>query len=741
MLPALLRTVGSSLLRSEAVSAGANRLVVASRLNKVAGNKLVQGLAKHSGASKVPALDKIGSYLSKVPSGKEKEKKERGTSTSSSSKNRDKARDDAAKNQERQDKAEKESLGVQEENASLLKVIAKDTVRVRDAVEALAKNGVGGGAGGDGMMDKLLKTITSLPALLPSLLTGPAGKLGGFVTKFASKIPGVGRLMGSIGGMGKAGEAATTVARAGVAAEATAARAGAAAVGRHALRDPKTGRFIARSAVQAAEVAPKGILAKAGAAAAGVGGAKIAGKATGAIGKGIAKTAGKSLLKKIPIIGAIAGLGLAANRAYAGDWTGAGLEAASGLAGTIPGIGTAASLGLDAAILARDLKNDGSSTPAVTAAAKPVTASKPPVHTAAIAAAPVVAQRKTAAATDSMQVTMAKMLDVMTDRSKGIYIVPAEVGASTLQTRSPYNPQGVPTGNKYEPIVSASPYDSAPSSIGPATAGRTMGEGTSVTSGQTMRGGRVEIGPTGNFERDLLNQIAAGEAGKEGYDSVWSGSRVKPTKPVSQMTFGEVMQWQRDTLNEQKSRGIPANRRSSAVGRYQFISSTLKAQMAAAGFKEDDLFNTENQDKLALTLMNQGGNLDKFKSGRISAEKFQDYIASQWASQKTASGAGMYNAAGFNHAGHSSLGFLKAAQASGSLTASSGSPTAMVRDAAQQKQAARMAPIVVSAPTQVVQNGQKEAAAPRTTASATPVIVRNPDSPVRSYVLSQIRTS
>lgn len=740
MLPALLRTIGSSLMRSEAVGAAGNRLIVASRLNKVAGNKLVQGLARSSGASKVPALDKIGSYLSKVPSPGDKKKKERGESTSSSSKNRDKARDDAARNQERQDKAEKESLGVQEENASLLKVIAKDTVRVRDAVEALAKNGIGGGEGGGGMMDKLLKTITSLPALLPSLITGPAARLGGVFGRFASRIPGVSRLMGSITGMGKAGEAATTVARAGVAAEGTAARA-AVGVGRHALRDPKTGRFIARSAVQAAEVAPKGILAKAGAAAAGAGGAKIAGSAAGAIGKGVAKTAGKSLLKKIPIIGAIAGLGLAANRAYAGDWTGAGLEAASGLAGTIPGIGTAASLGLDAAILARDLKNDGSSTPAVTAAAKPATAPKPPVHTAAIAAAPVVAQRKTAAATDSMQVTMAKMLDLMSDRSKGIYIVPAEVGASTLQTRGPYNPQGVPTGTKYEPIQSASPYDSAPGSIGPVTAGRTMGEGTSVTSGQTMAGGRVTVGPTGNFERDLLNQIAAGEAGKEGYDSVWSGSRVKPTKPVSQMTFGEVMQWQRDTLNEQKSRGIPANRRSSAVGRYQFISSTLKAQMAAAGFKEDDLFNTENQDKLALTLLNQGGNLDKFKSGRISAAKFQDYIASQWASQKTSGGAGMYNAAGFNHAGHSSLGFLEAAQKSGNLMASSTSPTPMVREAAKQNQAARTAPVVISAPTQVVQNGQKEAAAPRTTASATPVIVRNPDSPVRSYVLSQIRTS
>ncbi|USV40830.1 hypothetical protein [Xanthomonas phage BUDD] len=728
------------MLRSEAVSAGANRLIVASRLNKVAGNKLVQGLAKHSGASKVPALDKIGSYLSKVPSSgdKKKEKGESRSNSSSSSKNRDKARDDAAKNQERQDKAEKEAIGVQEENASLLKVIAKDTVRVRDAVEALAKNGVGGGEGGGGMMDKLMKAVTALPTLLPSLLTGPAGKVGGFLSKFATKIPGVGRLMGSVTGMGKAGEAATTVARAGIAAEGTAARAAAGAVGRHALRDPKTGRFIARSAVQAVEAAPKGILAKAGAAAAGLGGAGIAAKATGTIGKGIAKTAGKSLLKKIPIIGAIAGLGLAANRAYAGDWTGAGMEAASGLAGTIPGIGTAASLGIDAALLARDLSSDGKPKAAVTAAAKPATAPKPAAHMASVAATPVVAQRKTAAATDSMQVTMAKMLDVMTDRSKGIYIVPAEVGASTLQTRG-YNPQGVPTGNKYEPIQSASPYDSAPGSIGPVTAGRTMGEGTSVTSGQTMAGGRVTVGPTGNFERDLLNQIAAGEAGRDGYDAIWSGSRVKTNKPASQMTFGEVMQWQRDTLNEQKSRGIPANRRSSAVGRYQFISSTLKAQMAAAGFKEDDLFNEENQDKLALTLLNQGGNLDKFKSGRISAGKFQDYIASQWASQKTSSGAGMYNAAGFNHAGHSSLGFLEAAQRSGSLASTAGSPTAMVRDAAAQKQQARTAPVVISAPTNVVQGGQKEAAAPRTTASATPVIVRNPDSPVRSYVLSQIR--
>jgi hypothetical protein len=75
----------------------------------------------------------------------------------------------------------------------------------------------------------------------------------------------------------------------------------------------------------------------------------------------IGKNVGKSALKKMPIASAIAGGLFAIQRAFEGDWTGAGMELASGAAGTILGLGTAASVGIDAALMARDLSQEGDS--------------------------------------------------------------------------------------------------------------------------------------------------------------------------------------------------------------------------------------------------------------------------------------------------------------------------------------------------------------------------------------------
>lgn len=102
--------------------------------------------------------------------------------------------------------------------------------------------------------------------------------------------------------------------------------------------------------------ASTGSLAKAGESAAEKGLGKTAEKG---LAKVAGKTALKSLVKKIPGIGVLAGLGFGIQRAFAGDFTGAAMEVASGIAGTVPGVGTAASLGIDAALMAKDMSNEG----------------------------------------------------------------------------------------------------------------------------------------------------------------------------------------------------------------------------------------------------------------------------------------------------------------------------------------------------------------------------------------------
>ena len=164
----------------------------------------------------------------------------------------------------------------------------------------------------------------------------------------------------------------------------------------------------------------------------------------------------------------------------------------------------------------------------------------------------------------------------------------------------------------------------------------------------------------------LLDLIGSKEGGKAGYDAFWSGSRVQPSKPLSQMTFAEVKQWQQDTLAEQTRRGVRRNRQSSAAGRYQFISGTLKDMQRKAGLSDTDLFSAENQDKLAMALLDNspGSGLSAWRSGKASDAQFANYVASQWASIKDSSGFGRYNAAGFNRASVGADAVLDAARAS-----------------------------------------------------------------------------
>ena len=186
---------------------------------------------------------------------------------------------------------------------------------------------------------------------------------------------------------------------------------------------------------------------------------------------------------------------------------------------------------------------------------------------------------------------------------------------------------------------------------------------TGKPSSSVSGGGRSAMGmpAPGN----LLDLIRSKEGGSAGYDAFWNGSRVKPKKPMSQMTLGEVRQWQRDTLNEQAGRGISPKRRSSAAGGYQFMSGTLPRAMSAAGLGENDMFDQKNQDRLAMALldMNKSGGISAWQSGKASDAKFANYVASQWASMKDSNGRGQYDAPGFNKATVSANQVISAARA------------------------------------------------------------------------------
>lgn len=87
----------------------------------------------------------------------------------------------------------------------------------------------------------------------------------------------------------------------------------------------------------------------------------------------------------------------------------------------------------------------------------------------------------------------------------------------------------------------------------------------------------------------ILDLIAKAESMNGSYDSVYPST----TKPgLSKMTVKEADAWQKSTTRQ---------RGSAAAGRYQFMDIARQAKQAGVG--EDEVFSPENQDKMAIWLI------------------------------------------------------------------------------------------------------------------------------------------
>lgn len=121
--------------------------------------------------------------------------------------------------------------------------------------------------------------------------------------------------------------------------------------------------------------------------------------------------------------------------------------------------------------------------------------------------------------------------------------------------------------------------------------------------------------------RPLLELIAKGESGGN-YNIVWGGIKKsdRPKKPLVEMTVQEVLDWQ-DSIDRKYM--------SEAAGKYQIMEDTLRGLLHIVG--PDELFNEENQDRLAIGLMRRRG-LDDYLEGRMSIHSFGNNLAKEWAS-------------------------------------------------------------------------------------------------------------
>lgn len=143
--------------------------------------------------------------------------------------------------------------------------------------------------------------------------------------------------------------------------------------------------------------------------------------------------------------------------------------------------------------------------------------------------------------------------------------------------------------------------------------------------------------------KGVIGQAESDAAG--GYDAVVSNK--KTPKPPTEMTVGEVLQWQREELADPKNSGRVD---VTAIGKYQIINKTLKGLVDSAGVSMSDKFDAETQDKLYMELL-KGAGLNDYMNGTIRKDEFAHNISKVWAGlPKDEGGKSYYGKDGFNKA-------------------------------------------------------------------------------------------
>jgi muramidase (phage lysozyme) len=126
---------------------------------------------------------------------------------------------------------------------------------------------------------------------------------------------------------------------------------------------------------------------------------------------------------------------------------------------------------------------------------------------------------------------------------------------------------------------------------------------------------------TPGADGELLDFIAAKESGGD-YNAVFGQGSVPG---LSDMTIAQVLDYQKQLLAQ--------GQKSSAVGRYQFIRSSLAEEAKAAGIDiNKEKFTPEMQDKLILNRLKRIRGLDKFRRGEITSQQFAENLSMEFAS-------------------------------------------------------------------------------------------------------------
>lgn len=126
---------------------------------------------------------------------------------------------------------------------------------------------------------------------------------------------------------------------------------------------------------------------------------------------------------------------------------------------------------------------------------------------------------------------------------------------------------------------------------------------------------------------ELLNTIAKVES-KNNYNAYF-GNPGNTSIQFTSMTVKEVLAWQKQFIEQ----GNP----SSAVGRYQFIDSTLQGLVHELKIDENMKFDVTIQDRFATRLLERRG-IREYVDNKMSREAFAHSLSKEWAALPKAVG-------------------------------------------------------------------------------------------------------
>lgn len=157
-------------------------------------------------------------------------------------------------------------------------------------------------------------------------------------------------------------------------------------------------------------------------------------------------------------------------------------------------------------------------------------------------------------------------------------------------------------------------------------------------SGPAGPGSQIRFGLTGSHAELIRHIIGWAESNQLGYDAVQYGARIRPSKRPTALSISEIFDWIEATPGQHH-----------AIGRYQFIPSTLKRLIGELGIHPRARFTPDLQDQLADRLLVEAG-FESFLAGAMTRHQFMNNLAKIWAGLPTNSGKSYYHGFAGNRA-------------------------------------------------------------------------------------------